>query len=122
MLARLPDEGRSPEVVRSLSNMGDYDTYDVLADLAYRQAPQTRAARAEAFAHHHRQWLDELGRAAAVIEAIAAQFAIGGTEELENDYLMRTPAVQNAGGRSALRSYGNPSELRTETKRRMFSQ
>ena len=122
MLARLPDEGRAPEVIRSLSNMADYDTYDVLADLAYRQAPQTRAARAEAFAHHHRQWLDELGQAAAIIEAIAAQFASGGTTNLENRNLLRAPAIQNAGGLNALRQHGQPNELMTEIKRRMFSQ
>ena len=122
LLARLPDEGRAPEVVQNLTEMRDYDIYDVLVDLAYRQAPQTRAARAEAFAHNHREWLDGLGRAAAVIDVIAVQFANRGTDNLENHNLMRAPAIQNAGGLNALRQHGPPNELMTEIKRRMFSE
>ena len=122
MLNRLPDQERAPQLVRYLAYTPDYDIYDVLADLAYGQSPQTREARADAFAHKNRDWLAQMPETAAnAIRAIANQFALGGTENLENRNLLRTPALQNAGGLPALRTYGEPQDAITETKRRMFS-
>ncbi len=38
--------------------MGDYDLYDVLAELGYGLAPHTRTERAEAFAYKQSGWLE----------------------------------------------------------------
>ena len=106
MLTNLPDRGRSPIVVQQLTDMNEYDMYDVLADLAYGQAPKTREDRAGAFAHKNREWLAQIPETTGgVILAIASQFARGGTENLENLALLRTPAVQEAGGLPALQNY-----------------
>ena len=122
MLQNLPDRGRAPLVVQHLAEMADYDMYDVLTDLAYGQAPKTREARADAFAYKNRDWLAGIPESAGnAILAIAAQFALGGTENLENPRILRTPAVQQAGGMAALQGYGEPRDALTETKRRMFS-
>ena len=122
MLNRLPDQGRAPRLVQHLADMDNYDIYDVLADLAYGQSPQTREARADAFAHKNRDWLAQMPETAAnAIRAIVTQFALGGTENLENRGIFRTPAIQEAGGLTALRDYGEPRDALTETKRRMFS-
>src|SRR5207244_3795277 len=57
MLGKLPDAGRSPLLVRALQDMGDYDLYDVLAELGYGLDPRTRRNRAEAFNYKHSSWL-----------------------------------------------------------------
>ena len=122
MMVGLPDGGRSPHLVRHLLYTADYDLFDVLADVGYGQAPKTRSDRAEAFEYKHGDWLLNMPEpAAAVVRAIASQFASGGTENLENPQVFRTPAVAAAGGMRALREYGRPANAVNETKRRMFT-
>ena len=53
MMSRLPDGGRAPLIVRELTQMKDYDLYDVLADVGYGQAPKTREDRAASFQYKH---------------------------------------------------------------------
>ena len=121
MLARLPDAGRAPYVVRRFTLGDDYDLYDVLAGAAYGQAPKTRADRADAFTWKNRDWLDAMPEQASLaVQAIASQFARGGTENLENPQIFSTPEVKQAGGLPALREYGEPGETIRQTKRRMF--
>ena len=121
MLDRLPDNGASPSIVRNFTLGEDYDLYDVLADAAYGQAPKTRADRADAFAWKNRGWLDAMPeQASAAVQAIASQFAKGGTENLENTQLFKTPELRQVGGIAALGQYANPAEAVHETKLRMF--
>jgi type I restriction enzyme R subunit len=121
LISHLPDAGRSAPVVRSLEGMLDYDLYDVLAELGYGMAPKTRGDRADAFNYKQTNWLKEMPPAtAAVIQAIAGQFAKAGTEGLENPALFDTPEVIKAGGLAALKSLGKPSQILMETKERMF--
>ena len=102
--------------------MGDCDLYDVLAELGYGAAPRTRAERAEAFAYKNENWLAAMPeRTAATVKALAAQFARGGTEELENTSIFQTPAVKKAGGLPALAAHGEPAALLRETKERLFT-
>lgn len=122
ILAALPDGERSAALVRTLSEQGDYDLYDVLADLAYGLAPRTRRERADAFLYKHAAWLDSLPPVtAATLKALAAQFARNGTDELENPQVFRTPAVLKAGGLSALKVLGGAAEVLREAKRRLFA-
>jgi type I restriction enzyme R subunit len=122
MLGHLPDAGRSAELVRELESMGDYDLYDVLAELGYGSAPRTRAERADAFTYKNEDWLGRMPvSTSTTIKAVAAQFKRGGTEELENPRIFETPEVERAGGLDGLRQFGTPSEVLFETKERMFS-
>lgn len=122
LMSRLPDGGRSPFVVRELLYSEEYDLFDVLAEVGYGQAPKTREDRAEAFEYKHGDWLSDMPvPAAAVVRAIASQFVSGGTENLENPQVFKTPAVVSAGGMRALREYGRPFDAVNETKRRMFT-
>ncbi len=122
MMGRLPDSGRAPLIVRELAYTGEYDLYDVLAEVGYGQAPKTRADRAAAFEYKHRAWLSEMpGPAADTVRAINSQFARGGTDNLENPQIFSTPEVAAAGGLRALREYGPPAHTVAETKRRMFA-
>ncbi|MCC6179423.1 MAG: DEAD/DEAH box helicase family protein [Chloroflexi bacterium] len=122
LLQGLPDGERSALVVRSLSEMGEYDLYDVLADLGYGALPRTRAERADSFTYKHAGWLAGMPASTAdAVRALAGQFARGGTEELERRQVFRTPALMRAGGLAALSQLGEPSTVLRETKERMFA-
>ena len=122
MMGRLPDGGRAPLIVRELAFTEEYDLYDVLADVGYGQASKTRADRTGAFEYKNRQWLTQMPVAAAnAVLAIASQFARGGTDNLENPQIFRTPEVADAGGISALEQYRPAAWMVVETKRRMFT-
>ena len=122
MLGKLPDAGRSPLVVRILSDMNEYDLFDVLAELGYGQAARTREHRAEAFIYKNQEWLESIPQQTSdVIKAIASQFTRAGTDTLENSQIFQTPEVSNAGGIAALQAYGNPAEALSQTKIRMFT-
>ena len=121
MMARMPEGGISPLIVRDLSYSAEYDLYDVLADVGYGQAPKERADRASAFEYKNKQWLSDMPtRTADAVRAIASQFARGGTDNLENPQIFSTPEVANAGGLSALREFDEPAKLIVEIKQRMF--
>lgn len=114
--------GYSPSVLRMLKQMNDYDLYDVLADLAYGLLPRTREDRCLAFRYKHAGWLAALpAPAKTAVEAIADQFAVGGTEGLENPHIWQTPEVAAAGGIAALKSAGEPRVVLQQTKERMFA-
>jgi len=114
--------GYSPSVLRLVENMNDFDLYDVLADLAYGLAPRTRENRTLAFRYKHTSWLEQMpSPASGAIKAIADQFAIGGTEGLENPHIWQVPEVAAAGGLKALSTAGEPKAILRETKERMFA-
>jgi type I restriction enzyme R subunit len=122
MLNGLPDGERSALVVRSLSEMGAYDLYDVLAELGYGALARTRAERADAFTYKQATWLDGMPpKASGAVRALAGQFARGGTEGLERREVFRTPALIQAGGLPALALLGDPATVLRETKERMFA-
>ena len=122
MIALIVGAGYSPSVLRMVEQMNDYDLYDVLADLAYGLAPRTREDRTLAFRYKHASWLAAMpAPATRAIEAIADQFAIAGTEGLENLHIWQTPEVLAAGGLRALAAAGEPRTILRETKERMFA-
>ena len=122
LLGRLPDAGRSPLLIRTLADMGDYDLYDVLAELGYGLAPRTRVDRASAFGYKHQGWLRSLpAPTAATLEALAGQFARAGTDGLESREVFQTPEVIRAGGLDALKALGRPADILRETKELMFA-
>jgi type I restriction enzyme R subunit len=95
----MPDGGRAPLLVRELEDMQAYDLYDVLAELGYGMAPSTRVERANAFSYKNVAWLKSLpDKTSLTIQALAAQFARGGTDELENPNIFQTPEVVKSGG------------------------
>ena len=122
LLGQLPDAGRSALLVRSLEEMEDYDLYDVLAELGYGLVPRTRIERAEAFTYKHDEWLSKMpAQTANTVKALTGQFAVAGTDGLENPQIFRIPEVVRAGGLTALRAYGEPAKVLFETKERMFT-
>lgn len=121
MLGRLPDAGRSAMLIQKLESMDDYDLYDVLGEIGYGLAPRTKPDRAEAFTYKHAGWLASLPmKTSTTLKAVAAQFAISGTDGLENPAIFQTPEVVRAGGLTALKALGKPADVLHETKARMF--
>ena len=121
-MKRLPDQGRSAQVVQSLDNMTDYDLYDILAELGYGLAPKTRIHRADAFFYKHDQWLNSLPSPTAdTLKALTMQFARTGTDGLENPRVFATPEVTHAGGINALAEIGQPADLLIKIKERIFA-
>ncbi len=122
LVERLPNGESGARLLRDLSGLRECDLYDVLADAAYGLAPRTKSERAETFAHKHRQWLKGLPTpAAATLQALADQFAHGGTEALEDPHVFQMPDVSRAGGLPALRTLGRPDIILRKTKERLFA-
>jgi type I restriction enzyme, R subunit len=122
LLDTLVNAGYSPQVVRLLEDMGDYDLFDVLAELGYGLAPRTRTDRAMAFRYKQEEWLGRLPPPTrAAVLAVADQFGKGGTDDLENIYIFQTPEVKKAGGVAALAQGGDPAKVILETKERIFA-
>jgi type I restriction enzyme R subunit len=122
LLQSLVYSGYSPEIVRQVEGMTDFDLYDVLVDIAYGVAPQKREIRAFSFSYKQRVWLDALPeQTKAVVLAIAAQFGHEGTEAFESPQLFSVKSVVTAGGLSALQLAGEPYAIIYETKLRLFA-
>jgi type I restriction enzyme R subunit len=121
-LDRLVASGYSPEIVRQVEDMSEYDIYDVLVNIAYGAEPQRRQARAFSFTYKQRPWLGNLPEETkSVILAIANQFAEGGTDAFENQFIFDAQTVRKAGGMAALKKGGDPRHLIHEAKLRMFA-
>jgi type I restriction enzyme, R subunit len=122
LMSHLPESGTAPEKIRLVSEMGEYDLYDVLAQIAYAKPALTRQHRAESFASGNAAWLAALeGRAESVLLALVHQFVENGTEGLELRDIFDVPEVKKAGGLEALERSGNAKALLDETKRRLFA-
>lgn len=122
LLSSLPESGKSAEKLRLIEGMTAYDLYDVLGSAAYGLDPRTMPGRADAFMLKARPWLEDLPPdTAATVKAMAKQFGVAGTEALESHYIFQVPEVSAAGGLDALRRVGEPRQLLTETKKRMFA-
>jgi len=122
LIDTLVTSGYSPSLVRMVDDRGDYDLYDILAELGWGMSPRTRINRATAFSYKQEDWLNGLPPAAGTtIKALASQFERGGTEGLENPHIFQTPEVKDAGGLAALMAAGKPKDLLRETKVRMFA-
>lgn len=122
LMGHLPDAGRSATLVQRLEHMDDFDLFDVLGEIGYGLDPKTRADRATAFNYKHEEWLKTLPPAsAATLKAMADQFAVAGTDGLENPAIFNTPGVVAAGGLTALQQMGRPADVLLDTKARMFA-
>ncbi|GHV41532.1 type I restriction endonuclease subunit R [Synergistales bacterium] len=122
LLSELVRNGFSPELIRQVENMSEFDMYDVLVDIAYGASPIKRQERAYSFTYKQRTWLTALpDETKAVILAIAGQFAHEGTEALENSQIFSVQSVREAGGIAALKRGGDAAELMRQIKERMFA-
>ena len=121
-MSDLPDSGRSVEVLRRINGQTDYDEFDVIGEAAYGLEARTRTGRSDAFCYKQQSWLGTLPDVSrATLLALVAQFAQGGTSELENTHVFDTPAVTAAGGARALGQFGSGAQVLLATKERLFA-
>lgn len=122
LIDRLVGAGLSPRVLQEVDGLRAYDAFDVLGSAAYALTPRTRDDRAHRFRRDQAAWLGVMPPdARAAVEALAGQFARGGTEELETPDVLRVPAVARAGGLAALKKLGPPADVLRQTRARLFS-
>jgi len=122
LLDALVSAGYPPQIVRLIDDMTDYDLFDVIAAVGYGLDPKTKEDRALAFRYKQNDWLSRLpAKTRAAVLAVADQFRHGGTEDLENVYIFKTPEVEAAGGVAALAEGGDPATVIRETKERIFA-
>ena len=122
LMSRIHDGNLSTTALRRLREMEDYDLYDLLARLGYALPARTRRSRVEEFYTQEAIWFNEMPPpAATTLRAIVSQFESGGTESLESQELFRVPSVIRTGGVRSLRVLGEPFEVLTEMKRRLFA-
>ena len=118
----LPDDGSGVRLLQELLNRKEYDLYDMLAEIGFGVAPKSRKERVEALHYKHDTWFKGLPTVTAnTLLALAGQFERGGTEELENPYVFNAPDVVKAGGHQALKILGEPKDVISEMKTRLFA-
>ena len=121
LIDHLLGEHLSPEVIREVDQLGEFDLYDVLGHYGYRARALKRPERGALFVESNRSWFEDMDeRAAIVIQGFGRQFAQGGTEALETPALWEVPEIKRAGGLEALRGLGRPVEVIREAKGRLF--
>ena len=111
----------SPEAVRELVQMDDFDTFDLFARYGYEAPALRRRERADAFLAQQSPWLAaQPDKTAIVLRGFAHQFAAGGTEALESPEFWRVPEIARAGGLKALAGLGKAPEVVKDVKMRLF--
>jgi type I restriction enzyme R subunit len=122
MLNELLQSGYSAEILRQVEDMSEYDLFDVLIATAFRKTAKNKMQRVLDFQAKERNWLTSLPQETRdVIIAIVNQFAICGTDCIENSELFKVYDVMKAGGMNALNKDGNAKVLLAETKLRLFA-
>lgn len=112
----------SPDLLREIDRMTDYDTYDLFAHHGYRARALTRPDRKGVYLDTNRPWFESMdAKAATVLRSLGHQFEIGGTEALETPTLWDVPEIRIAGGYDALKPVGTPIAVMRDAKQRLFA-
>jgi type I restriction enzyme, R subunit len=121
LIDHLLSDNFSPEVIREIDQMGEFDLYDFFGRHGYHALALKRAERGALFISHHQPWFDRMNpKAAIVLKGLGHQFAQGGTDALETTTLWEVPEIKLAGGLDALRPLGKPVQVMHEAKARLF--
>jgi type I restriction enzyme R subunit len=111
----------SPEELRRVAEMADYDSFDLFAEAGYAARALRRRERADTFLAQQAHWLAaQPDKTATVLRAFARQFSAGGTEALESREFWHVPEVARAGGLKALAPLGVGVEVVRDVKMRLF--
>jgi type I restriction enzyme, R subunit len=121
LINHLLGDNYSPEVLRELEDMQDFDYYDMFAHHGYRAQALKRGQRGQAYVQQNQNWFDAMPTdTAIVLKSFGHQFGMGGTEALETSALWDVPEIHQAGGLAALRKVGKPAEVILQAKSRLF--
>lgn len=121
LIKHLLADNFSPEAIREIDRMTDFDLYDFFGYHGYHARALKRPERGALFISGNQPWFDGMGaKAAIVLKSLGTQFAQGGTEALETPALWDVPEIKVAGGLDALRALGKPTQVMHEAKGRLF--
>jgi type I restriction enzyme R subunit len=121
LIDHLLGENYSPEVLRELEEMQDFDYYDMFAHHGYHAQALKRQERGQGYLDRNLPWFEVMPTdTAIVLKGFVHQFGLGGTEALESDSLWQVPEISRAGGLAALKKWGQPAAVILEAKERLF--
>ena len=121
LIDHLLGDNFSPEVIREIDEMADFDLFDFFGHHGYHARALKRTERGSLYISGNTGWFGGMdGKAAVVLKGLGHQFAQGGTEALETPTLWEVPDIKMAGGLAALRKLGRPVEVVREAKGRLF--
>ena len=121
LIDHLLTDNFSPDVIREIDEMNDFDLYDFFGHHGYHARALKRPERGALFITRNQSWFDSMdSKAAIVIKGLGHQFAQGGTEALETAALWEVPEIKVVGGLDALRVLGRPVQVMHEAKARLF--
>jgi len=121
LIDHLLGENYSPEVLRELENMQDFDYFDMFAHHGYHAQALKRQERGQAYLDQNLPWFEGMPTdTAIVLKGFGHQFALGGTDALESDSLWQVPEISQAGGLAALKKWGQPGAVILQAKGRLF--
>ncbi len=121
LIDHLLGDNFSPEVIREIDQMNDFDLYDFFGKYGYHARALKRPERGELYINHNDDWFSTMdGKAAIVLKGLGHQFAQGGTDALESQNLWEVPEIKMVGGLNALRGLGSPVQVMHEAKSRLF--
>jgi len=121
LLGHLLGDNLSPELMRDIDHMTDYDFFDFFGYHGFKARALKRSERGELYVTANEGWFAGLDqRPAQVLRLFGRQFAQGGTEALESANLWEVPEIRRAGGLDALRLLGRPADVMHEAKGRLF--
>jgi type I restriction enzyme R subunit len=121
LIDHLLGESFSPEVIREIDQMTDFDLYDFFGHHGYHARALKRPERGALFISNNQPWFDSMdGNAAIVLKGLGHQFSRGGTDALETPALWDVPDIKQVGGLDALRTLGAPTQVMHEAKGRLF--
>jgi type I restriction enzyme R subunit len=121
LIDHLLGDNFSPEVIREIDQMNDFDLYDFFGHHGYHARALKRPERGALYISHNRGWFGGMDdKAAIVLKGLGHQFAQGGTDALESQNLWEVPEIKLAGALNALRGLGAPAQVMRDAKARLF--
>lgn len=121
LIDHLRGDNYSPDVIREIDAMSDFDLYDFFGHHGYHARALRRGERGEHYIDDNKAWFDAMdANAAAVLKGFGSQFALGGTDALETKEFWNVPGIKRFGGHEALRALGAPADVVREAKDRLF--
>ncbi len=121
LIKHLLTDNFSPDAIREIDHMTDFDLYDFFGHHGYHARALKRPERGALFISGNQPWFGGMdAKAAIVLKGLGNQFAQGGTDALETPALWEVPEIKLAGGLDALRALGKPTQVMHEAKGRLF--
>jgi type I restriction enzyme R subunit len=121
LINHLLGDNFSPEVIREIDQMADFDLYDFFGHHGYHARALRRTERGNLYISGNAGWFGGMAaKAATVLKGLGHQFSQGGTEALETPALWEVPEIKLAGGLVALKKIGQPVAVMHEAKGRLF--